>query len=63
VFGILTQSLTKAIETLTGLLDHNDDRLKRLTANDIISHFLKHKELRDLEERIERIEKQLETIR
>jgi hypothetical protein len=58
---MLTQSLTKAIETLTGLLDHNDNRLKRLTANDIISHFLRHKKLRDLEERIERIEKQLET--
>jgi hypothetical protein len=60
---MLTQSLTKATETLTGLLDHNDNRLKRLTANDIISHFLKHKELKDLEERIERIEKQLETSR
>jgi hypothetical protein len=31
-----------------GLLDTGDDRVKRLTANDIIDHFLKHKELKDL---------------
>ena len=43
------------------LLDTGDDRVKRLTANDIIGHFLKRRELVDLEERIEAIEKQLET--
>ena len=58
-FGVLSQSLTKAIETLVGLLDHKDDRLKRLTAKDIIEHFLKHKELRELEERIDAIEQRL----
>jgi hypothetical protein len=62
-FGVLTQSLTKAIEMLTVLLDHKNDRLKRLTANDIIGHFLKHEELREIEERIERIEERLETSR
>jgi len=59
-FGVLTQSLTKAIETLTSLLDYKDDRLKRLTANDIIGHFLKHKEIKELEERIQQIEQYLE---
>jgi hypothetical protein len=59
-FGTLSQGLTKAVETLVGLLDHKDDRLKRLTAKDIIDHYLKHKELHELEERIEAIEKRLE---
>ena len=59
-FGVLTQSITKAIETLTSLLDYKDDRLKRLTANDIIGHFLKHKEIKELEERIQQIEQYLE---
>jgi hypothetical protein len=31
-FGVLSQSLTKVVETLVGLLDNKDDRLKRLTA-------------------------------
>ncbi|HUW19240.1 MAG TPA: phBC6A51 family helix-turn-helix protein [Sedimentisphaerales bacterium] len=62
-FGVLSQSLTKAVETLVGLLDHKDDRLKRLTAKDIIEHFLKYKELRELEERIEAIEQTLERQR
>jgi hypothetical protein len=34
-FGVLSQGLTKAVETLVGLLDTRDDRLKRLTAKDI----------------------------
>ena len=33
-----------------------DEWIKRLTANDIVGHFFKHKELGDLEERIKRIE-------
>ncbi|MBN2592026.1 MAG: hypothetical protein JXA81_00860 [Sedimentisphaerales bacterium] len=60
---MLNQSLIKATETLTVLLDHKDERLKLLTANDIIGHFLKHKEFRDIEERIERIEGRLEASR
>lgn len=30
-FGVLSQSLTKAVETFVGLLDNKDDRLKRPT--------------------------------
>ena len=60
-FGIIAQNIEKAVSVLVGLLDTGDDRIKRLTANDIIGHFLKHKELEDLEERIGRIEKQVET--
>lgn len=49
------------VSTLVGLLDTRDERTKRLTANDAIGHFLKRRELVDLEERIERIEERLET--
>ncbi len=59
-FGMIAQNIEKAVSTLVGLLDSGDDRVKRLTANDIISHFLKYKELKDLEERIRQIERQLE---
>jgi len=38
-----------------------DKRLERLTANDVIGHFLKRRELVDLEQRIQRIEERLET--
>lgn len=62
-FGMIAQNIEKAVSTLVGLLDTGDDRVKRLTANDIIGHFLKRRELVDLEERIEQIEKRLETRR
>ncbi len=58
-FGVLQQSLTRAVETLAGMLDGNDDRLKRLTANDIINHVLKHKELAELEQRLAALEDRL----
>ena len=60
-FGMITQNIGKAASALVELLDTGDDRVKRLTANDIIGHFLKHKELKDLEERIQQIEERLET--
>ena len=43
-----------------GLLQTEDDRVKRLAANDIISHFLKHKELAGLEAQIAAVEERLE---
>ncbi len=60
-FGVLTQSLTKAVETLVGLLDNKDDRLKRLTAEDLVSFVIQHKENEDLDKRLTEIEKQLQT--
>jgi hypothetical protein len=60
-FGMIGQNIEKAVGVLVGLLDTGDDRVKRLTANDIIGHFLKHKELDDLDERIQRVEEQLRT--
>jgi hypothetical protein len=56
-FGVLSQSLTKAVETLTGLLDHQHDRLKRLTAKDIIDFIIRHKENEDLDKRLTEVEK------
>ena len=60
-FGILSQSLTKAVETLVGLLDNKDDRLKRLAAKDVIDFIIRHKENEDLDERLTAIERQLES--
>lgn len=62
-FGMIAQNIEKAVTTLVGLLDSKDERVKRLTANDIVGHYLKHKEIEDLEERIERIEERLDTRR
>ena len=56
-FAVLTQSLTKAVEMLTGLLDKQDDRLKRLTAKDIIDFIIRHKENEDLDKRLTEFEK------
>ena len=62
-FGVLSQGLTKAVETLVGSLDNKDDRLRRLIAKDIIEHFLKYKEVKELEERVAAIEQRLDERR
>jgi hypothetical protein len=58
-FGVLSQSLTKAVETLAGLLDNEDDKLKRLAAKDVIDFIIRHKENEDLDRRLTEIEKRL----
>jgi hypothetical protein len=58
-FAILSQNITRAVETLTGLLDTYDDRLKRLVCNDIIDHILQRKEIEDLDKRLTAIEQRL----
>lgn len=60
-FGILSQSLTKAIETLVGLLDNKDDRLKRWAAKDAIDFIIRQKEIEDLDERLAAIEQRLDS--
>jgi hypothetical protein len=55
----LDNSLTKAVNALTGLLDTNDSRLKRLVYNNIIDHILQRKEIEDLEKRLIAIEQRL----
>lgn len=58
-FGVLSQSLTKAVETLVGLLENKDNRLKRLTAKDVIDFIIRHKENEDLDKRLTEVEKLL----
>ena len=58
-FGVLSQGLTKAVETLVGLLNNKDDRLKRLTAKDIIDFAIRHKETEDLDKRLTEVEERL----
>ncbi len=55
-FGVLSQSITKAVEVLKALLNSKNERIRRLAANDIIEHILQHKEIEDLESRIAAIE-------
>jgi len=59
-FGVLSQSMTKAVETLVGLLDNKDDRLKRLAAKDVIDFIIRHKEVEDLDKRLAAVEQRLE---
>ena len=58
-FGVLSQSLTKAVETLVDLLDSGDKRLRHLAAKDIIDFIIRHKENEELEQRIAAIETRL----
>ena len=58
-FGVLSQSLTKAVESLVGLLDNKDDRIKRLTAKDVIDFIIRHRANEDLEKRLTEVEKRL----
>jgi len=58
-FGILSQGLTRAVEALVGLVGDKDKRLRRLAAKDVIEHYLKHKELKELEERIAAVEQKM----
>jgi hypothetical protein len=62
-FDTLTQSLTKAVEKLVGLLDNKDDRLRRWVCKDIIDYILEHKAIEDLVKRIEAIEQRLNETR
>jgi hypothetical protein len=62
-FALLSQSVVKAVETLVGLLDGSDGRLRRLAARDILDQHVKFRELGDLTRRIEAVEERLETRR
>jgi hypothetical protein len=42
-FALLSQSVARAVETLVGLLDAGDGRLKRLAARDILDQHAKFK--------------------
>ncbi len=57
--ALLSQSVTKAVETLVSLLDGSDGRLQRLAAKDILDQHQKFREMDDLTRRIEAIEDRL----
>lgn len=58
--GLLAQNVGKGVETLVGLLDAGDGRLKRLAARHILDQHVEFRELDDLTRRIEAIEERLE---
>jgi hypothetical protein len=51
--------LDKVVETLAALLDHSDDRLKRLVCKDVIEYILEHKAVEDVDKRLAAIEQRL----
>jgi hypothetical protein len=53
-------SLNKAVSTLTGLLDTENESLRRSVSNDILNHFSKFREMEDIESRLARLEQTLE---
>ena len=59
--GLLTQNLTVAVETLTGLLDTPDDRLRRLVAKDVVEIHAKQVEMGAVEARLSSLEAVLKT--
>ena len=62
-FALLSQSVVKAVETLAGLLDAGDARLKRLACKDILDQHVKFREMDELTRRIEAIEERLRSAR
>lgn len=53
---LLTISM-KSVLTLEKLLDSQSDAVRRAAANDILGHALKYKELNEIEERLDSVEK------
>lgn len=54
--GVLIRNSETAATALTGLLDHKDARVRRLSAKDVIEYCLRHKELVEIEKRLDAIE-------
>ncbi|MCX5847729.1 MAG: phBC6A51 family helix-turn-helix protein [Deltaproteobacteria bacterium] len=55
--NIMKANITKAVNALVGLLNTNNDNLKRYVANDVLGHVLKAKEIEDLDARITELER------
>ena len=52
----LRSGLGAAVDVLVGLLASDNEWVRRVAANDVISRFFKSRELNDLEERLTRLE-------
>jgi phage terminase small subunit len=50
---------TRAAQELAGLMDTEDERLKRLLCNDILGHAIKVRELEEIERRLDRMEERM----
>jgi len=57
--GVLVRSSETAATALAELLEHSDARLRRLSAKDIIELSLRHKELAEIEKRLNAIEERI----
>ena len=53
----LMNTSMKAVITLEKLLDADSESVRRAAANDVLGHVLKYQELREIEERLETVEK------
>jgi len=53
----LRANIGRAVSTLVSLLGSENNFLKRSVANDIIAHYLKYRELSEIEERLDTVEK------
>ncbi len=58
--SILKTSSSKAVETLTSLLDNEDPRIRLSAADKILSHTLKGVEYLGFEERLSQVENQVD---
>lgn len=57
--GVLLRNSETAATALAELLDHKDARLRRLSAKDVIEYCLRHKELAEIEKRLDAIEERI----
>jgi len=53
----LMNTSMKAVITLEKLLDADSESVRRAAANDVLGHVLKYQELREIEERLDTVEK------
>lgn len=53
----LINTSMKAVSTLESLLNADSEAVRRAAANDILAHALKHRELSEIEDRLESVEK------
>lgn len=49
----------KAVITLEKLLDAQSESVRRAASNDVLGHIVKYKELSEIEDRVERLEKNI----
>ena len=56
----LKESVGRAVDSLTALLDTDNESLRRALSNDILNHVLKIKEMQEVENRLSKLEQLME---